>query len=291
MIELHPQDILVSDSCAEYMVSVAQFIDDLLVKCYGLEPFYNITKPEDLVGHLVIGLAPHTSAGVLARIIGFTRANVGYAHPFFHAAKRRNCFFGDTEIEVYDGRKWEKTPIRKFVLENFDLSRPGIDRLGTYYSDPARPFFIRSVNPTGGIHIRKVTSVSIHRSPVALIRFKTARGRELVVTPDHAMLVWDTSYLRKLRAMEIKVGDAVPVLEGTCVMSDRITATDPVPSPRSGSTASPWIPITPSRQTASSPASAMAMRTASCSSWTACSTSPGRSCPRTGAAPWTPRSS
>ena len=230
VIELHPQDILVSDSCAEYMVSVALFIDDLLVKCYGLEPFYKITKPEDLVGHLVIGLAPHTSAGVLARIIGFTRANVGYAHPFFHAAKRRNCFFGDTEIEVYDGRKWEKTPIRKFVLENFDLSRPGIDRLGTYYSDPARPFFTRSVNPTGGIHLRKVTSVSIHRSPVALLRFKTARGRELVVTPDHAMLVWDTSYLRKLRAMEIKVGDAVPVLEGTCVMSDRITATDPVPS-------------------------------------------------------------
>ena len=55
------------------------------------------TKPEDLVGHLVIGLAPHTSAGVLARIVGFTRANVGYAHPFFHAAKRRNCFFGDTD--------------------------------------------------------------------------------------------------------------------------------------------------------------------------------------------------
>ena len=93
VVELHPQDILVSDSCAAYMVSVAQFIDDLLVKCYGLEPFYNITKPEDLVGHLVIGLAPHTSAGVLARIVGFTRANVGYAHPFFHAAKRRNCFY------------------------------------------------------------------------------------------------------------------------------------------------------------------------------------------------------
>jgi len=39
----------------------------------------------------VIGLAPHTSAGVLGRIIGFTSASVGYAHPFFHAAKRRNC--------------------------------------------------------------------------------------------------------------------------------------------------------------------------------------------------------
>jgi len=77
VVELHPQDLLVSDSCAEYMVSVAKFMDELLVKLYKLPPFYNIKKPEDLVGHLVIGLAPHTSAGVLARIVGFTLANVG----------------------------------------------------------------------------------------------------------------------------------------------------------------------------------------------------------------------
>ncbi|MEM4201958.1 MAG: hypothetical protein QW786_01965, partial [Candidatus Hadarchaeum sp.] len=43
------------------------------------------------VGHLVIGLAPHTSVGVVGRIIGFTEATVGYAHPYFHAAKRRDC--------------------------------------------------------------------------------------------------------------------------------------------------------------------------------------------------------
>jgi len=231
VVELHPQDILVSDSCAEYMVSTAQFMDDLLVKCYDLPPFYNISRPEDLVGHLVIGLAPHTSAGVLARIAGFTRANVGYAHPFFHAAKRRNCFYGDTVIEVFDGRRWEKYPIRKFVLENFDLTRPGLDRLGTYYSDPARPLATRTVDTNGCIHIRKITSVSIHRSPAHLIRFTTARGRELVVTPDHAMLVWDTSYLRKIKAMEVKAGDAVPVFESTCVMADRIVAAEPVPAP------------------------------------------------------------
>ena len=230
VIELHPQDILVSDSCAEYMVSVAQFMDDLLVKVYGLPPFYSINRPEELVGHLVIGLAPHTSAGVLARIVGFTRANVGYAHPFFHAAKRRNCFFGDTEIEVLDGRKWVKTTIRKFVLENFDISQPGIDRLGTYYSDPARPFATRTVDTNGQIHIRRITSVSIHRSPANLLRITTGRSRELIVTPDHAMLVWDTNYLRKLRAMELKTGDAVPVFEGTCVMSDRIASVESVPT-------------------------------------------------------------
>ena len=213
------------------MVSVAQFMDDLLVKCYNLEPFYNVKKPADLVGHLVIGLAPHTSAGVLARIVGFTRANVGYAHPFFHAAKRRNCFFGDTEIEVYDGKRWQKTPLRKFVLENFDVSRPGIDRLGTYYADPVQPYYTRTVDTTGLQHIRRITSVSIHRSPSTLLRFTTALGKEIAVTPDHAMLVWDTMYLRKIRAMELKTGDAVPVLEGANVIADYIRSVDTVPAP------------------------------------------------------------
>ena len=231
VVELHAQDLLVSDSCAKYMVSVAKFMDDLLVKVYGLPPFYNIEKPDDLVGHLVIGLAPHTSAGVLARIIGFTRADVGYAHPFFHAAKRRNCFFGDTMIEVYDGKSWTRHPIRKFVLENFDLSRPGLDQLGTYYSDPARPYYTRTIDTNGVMHIRKVTTVSIHRSPATLLRITTAMGKDIAVTPDHAMLVWDTAYLRKIRALELKVGDAVPVLEGMNVISDRISAIDIVPAP------------------------------------------------------------
>ncbi|RLI80467.1 DNA polymerase II large subunit [Archaeoglobales archaeon] len=91
IVELKCQDIILSKSAAEYLVRVANFIDDLLVKLYGLKPFYNAEKPEDLIGHLVIGLAPHTSAGVLGRIIGYTDVLAGYAHPYFHAAKRRNC--------------------------------------------------------------------------------------------------------------------------------------------------------------------------------------------------------
>ncbi|OPY37381.1 MAG: DNA polymerase II large subunit [Methanoregula sp. PtaU1.Bin051] len=231
VLELRPQDILISDSCADYMVKVAAFIDNLLVSCYGLPAFYNAKLKDDLIGHLVIGLAPHTSAGVLARIVGFTRANVGYAHPFFHAAKRRNCFYGDTEIEVYDGKRWKTLPIRQFVLENFDISRPGIDRLGTYYSDPQQPWYTRAVDTGGNVRIRRVTSVSIHRSPASLLRITTTGKRELVVTPDHAMLVWDTAYLRKIRALELKEGDSVPVLMGTAVISDRIRAIEPVPAP------------------------------------------------------------
>ncbi len=91
IVELKPQDVILSKGAMEYFVRVANFIDELLEKFYGLERFYNVEKPEDLIGHLVIGLAPHTSAGVLGRIIGYTDVLAGYAHPYFHAAKRRNC--------------------------------------------------------------------------------------------------------------------------------------------------------------------------------------------------------
>ncbi|NYT08228.1 MAG: DNA polymerase II large subunit, partial [Methanomicrobiales archaeon] len=231
VVELKPQDILVSESCADYLVRIAEFMDELLERCYQLPPFYRVASRDDLIGHLVIGLAPHTSAGVLARIIGVSRANVGYAHPFFHAAKRRNCFHGDTRIEVYDGRTWMTMPIRQFVAENFDLSRPGIDRLGTYYSDPQQTYLTRSIDREGKPHLRKITSVSIHRAPDHIIRFETRQGRVLAVTPDHAMLVWDLCYLRKIRAVELKEGDAVPVMAGTTVITDHILHRDIVPCP------------------------------------------------------------
>ncbi|WP_440952551.1 DNA polymerase II large subunit [Methanococcoides sp. FTZ1] len=88
---LKVQDLVVSYDCADYLLRTTQYIDDLLAKYYKVEPYYNAKTIEDIVGILLMGLAPHTSAGVLGRLIGFTTAAVGYAHPFFHAAKRRNC--------------------------------------------------------------------------------------------------------------------------------------------------------------------------------------------------------
>ena len=91
IVELKVQDVVIPRAYADYLVRTCQFIDDILVKLYGLDPFYLVETQDDLVGHLVVGLAPHTSGGVLSRIIGFSNAHAGYAHPFFHAAKRRNC--------------------------------------------------------------------------------------------------------------------------------------------------------------------------------------------------------
>ncbi len=91
VVELRPQDLVLSKACGEYLVRVAAFIDDELERLYHMDAYYRAKSPQDLVGQLVIGLAPHTSGGVLGRIIGFTPSFVAYAHPFFHAAKRRNC--------------------------------------------------------------------------------------------------------------------------------------------------------------------------------------------------------
>jgi DNA polymerase II large subunit len=56
-----------------------------------MDKLYKASKKEDLIGHLVVGLSPHTSVGAVGRIVGFTKASVCYAHPLYHAAKRRDC--------------------------------------------------------------------------------------------------------------------------------------------------------------------------------------------------------
>lgn len=94
--QLKPQDIIISKndmdySGARYMDDVADFVDEMLDAVYDLDSYYDLDDETDLVGELVIGLAPHTSGGIIGRIIGFTNAKGTYAHPYWHTAKRRNA--------------------------------------------------------------------------------------------------------------------------------------------------------------------------------------------------------
>ncbi|MDR2855451.1 MAG: DNA-directed DNA polymerase II large subunit [Methanomicrobiales archaeon] len=225
VLELLPQDILVAKSCAAYLIRCAQFMDQLLCSVYGLESFYHVEKSEDLVGHLVIALAPHTSAGVLSRIVGFSHADVGYGHPFFHAAKRRNCFSGETKIEVITpGAGISQVKIKSFILENIDLSELSVDDIGTFYADPLQPIYTTSIDTSGMLHRRKITTLSIHRAPLNMLTVKTQSGKMVMVTPDHAMLVYDISYLRKIQARELAVGDVVPSYVNGIVIPDRVVS-------------------------------------------------------------------
>ena len=89
--ELKIQDVVIPWSAAEYFIQIAAFIDDLLVRVYKQPAFYSVKKAEELVGHILFGLAPHTCACILGRVVGFTDRNVIYAHPVWHSAKRRDC--------------------------------------------------------------------------------------------------------------------------------------------------------------------------------------------------------
>jgi len=98
VLELKVQDVVLpcspenpEEPADEVFFRTTQFIDELLVKLYGQEPFFSLKTKEELVGQLIIGLAPHTSAGILGRIIGFSKTQGFLAHPYFHAAMRRDC--------------------------------------------------------------------------------------------------------------------------------------------------------------------------------------------------------
>jgi len=98
ILELKPQDILLpacegapEPGADKVLSDIAKYVDDLLVTLYKQEQFYNIKTSDDLIGHLTIVLAPHTSAGMIGRIIGFTKTQGLFAHPLMHAATRRDC--------------------------------------------------------------------------------------------------------------------------------------------------------------------------------------------------------
>jgi DNA polymerase II large subunit len=89
--ELKIQDVVIPEKAAQYFVQIAGFVDELLTKVYQVPPIYNVKNTDDLLGHLIMGLAPHTCVSILGRIIGFTNLSICYAHPVWHSAKRRDC--------------------------------------------------------------------------------------------------------------------------------------------------------------------------------------------------------
>ncbi|MCP8312257.1 MAG: DNA polymerase II large subunit [Candidatus Methylarchaceae archaeon HK02M1] len=91
LIEIFIQDVILPIEAGQYLLRTSKFINELLVNLYKSEPYYNAKSIDDLIGYLIVGLAPHTSVGILGRIIGFTDSQVCFAHPYWHAAKRRDC--------------------------------------------------------------------------------------------------------------------------------------------------------------------------------------------------------
>jgi len=213
-LALRHQDIILSNAGAEYFLKVANFIDDLLVNLYGLKSFYNLRSREDLVGHLAVGLSPHTSAGVLCRIIGFTRANVGYGHPYFHTAKRRNCFHPDTEILIWDGKSNEffRKSIGKIVegLSKKHNSK-ALDLHTQKINSPDQLYVYGVDTRSHKIEKKKIKCFIKTTPPKNWLKITTTTNRSFVVTPDHNILYLEGGKLKSTEACKLKAGMELPV--------------------------------------------------------------------------------
>ncbi len=91
IVELRMQDVIIPNESGRYLVSICKYIDAILEKFYEKSTFYNVKNTDELIGHLIIGLAPHTSVGIVGRIIGYTETHVCFATPNWHSAKRRDA--------------------------------------------------------------------------------------------------------------------------------------------------------------------------------------------------------
>ena len=213
LVELKVQDIVLSDGAAEHMLKTADFVDDLLESYYGLEPFYEMDEREELVGELVFGMAPHTSAATVGRVVGFTSAAVGYAHPYFHAAKRRNCFHPETKIwfEDEDGET-HYDEIRSFVEERLEPESAEEDDFGTLVQELDGNVFVPSIDADGANVRRRVDSISKHRAVEHMVQITTRSGREIEVTPDHTMQRWNDG-IESVAASSVSEGDQLPLPE------------------------------------------------------------------------------
>jgi len=122
LLDLKPQDVILPSSpesldekADDVFIRIAKFIDNLLVRFYGLRPFYNIKNRDDLVGHLITGIAPHNCAGVVCRIIGFSKTQTFLASPYIHAAMRRDCLDYCSYVPIKKDGNWQIMKIGEFI--------------------------------------------------------------------------------------------------------------------------------------------------------------------------------
>lgn len=94
ILEIKPHDIIIpesSDDESNMFLRICNFIDELLIKFYKMDSFYNVKSKNDLVGKIGVCMAPHNCAGVACRFIGFSNTLSLMASPYMHAAIRRDC--------------------------------------------------------------------------------------------------------------------------------------------------------------------------------------------------------
>ncbi len=214
IVALFPQDIIVNKSFQDHALKVSNFIDELLSNVYDLPPYYKFQTGKDVIGHLVIGLAPHTSAGVIGRIIGFTRASVCWAHPYWHSAKRRNCLAYNEELILVDMDCGEivKTPIGSIV--EYNEARTNVSRIVDEFGSKTiknslTNYRVISVDEESGNVIFQRIKHWVKGSDYNWVIVTTQGGKVIKMTQGHKQLLSIGNKTSYVSARDLKVGDKI----------------------------------------------------------------------------------
>lgn len=204
--ELKIQDVVLNIDNGEFLVRVSKYVDDMLESVYGLPRFYNITRITELIGHLIIGLAPHTSSGITGRVIGFTSVKGNLAHPYWHAAKRRNCFPGDTEVLVDIEGKITRVKIKDLYENEFDNEIE--EKMVLVKKQPKREIKAYSFDHSlGEVTLTNILDVIKTPAPEHLVKFHLVGKRSYTTTAGHPVIVHEDGKLVEKRASEVSKGD------------------------------------------------------------------------------------
>ncbi len=205
VLEIKPHDIILpacpdsKDEKADgVFINVANFIDSLLVRFYGLKAFYNVRKKEDLIGHLIACIAPHNCACVVGRIIGFSKTQGLLASPYIHAACRRDCLGFDSYVPIKKNGKWEISKIGELIESLNPIGKA--DNFGTLKKEVD---FSTFGNP-GEEKVREITK----HSPRNILKIYLEDGRKLEVTESHKVYLKGK---KEKRANELEIGDKLIV--------------------------------------------------------------------------------
>lgn len=184
VLELFPQDVVPSTNAIKFFLDAGNFLDQELKILYGIKPYFNFEKKEDLIGTMIVGLAPHTSAGVLGRIIGFSKAHGCYAHPYFHAACRRDCFAYEETLPIFDGQEWNIVKLGEFTEKLLKEGKTRKTEFGDLVVE-TNGYKTLSKNQNGKYELKNITAFSKHPVHDHIVRLTAKTGRKITTSGLH----------------------------------------------------------------------------------------------------------
>ncbi len=206
ILELFPQDLVLpaftegpEEGADKVLFRVSKFIDEMLLRIYDQKRFYDLKTEKDLVGHLVLGMSPHTSAAIVARIIGFSKTQGFLAHPLYHSLMRRDCLGYNNYVSFNQNGVWGIEKIGEIIKGMNPTNK--MDGFGTLGKE------LSNISTWGNPGECKVKEATKHK-PSRILRFHLEDGRKIDLTEGHRVY---TKGKKEKRAYELAIGDKLTV--------------------------------------------------------------------------------